>query len=128
MPGMDHTAGGDFAAFDPEQPAAKIWFMAQRIDALTREKEELEDFKRDAEARLRKIEALFTHGVFGVEAETLKWLARADEPKLKKIDAAIQFMDNAQFMGKWTWIGLGAIGTAVGAVYGLVSWFRNVRL
>lgn len=47
---------------DPNDPEVQIWLLAQRIDALTREKEELERRDRDKEARIAKMEKSFNMG------------------------------------------------------------------
>ena len=114
--------------FDPANPTREFRILIRRIVVLTEEKAQLEQVARDTQERLAKIEHLFKDGVFGVEPATLKWLAKTDEGKLKKIDAAIQFMDNAQFMGKWTWIGLAIIASIVSGIAGAYSWLKGVRL
>ena len=68
------------------------------------------------------------------DATTWKWLTKADEKKLQKIDEAIafigkekrdaideviKFMGNAQFMGRWSWVGIGIVSTVVGAIWWL---------
>ena len=55
------------------------------------------------------------------DEKTFKWLARADEEKLKQVDAAIQFMQNAQFMSKWSVRGIGIMATTITFVIGI--WY-----
>ena len=114
--------------FDPANPTTEFRILIRRIVVLTEEKEALEEVARSTQDRLAKIEHLFKDGVFGVEPATLKWLAKTDEAKLKKIDAAIQFMDNAQFMGKWSWIGLTIIASIVSAIVWGVSQIKAIKL
>lgn len=109
-----------FGNFDPSNPDYQVYLLARRIDALVKEKEELEKIARNTEDRLIKIESE-SKAHFGLDDATIKWLSKADEDKLKRIDAAIQFMDNAAFMSKWTWLGIGIMATTISGVY----WVYN---
>jgi hypothetical protein len=59
------------------------------------------------------------------EPATLKWLERADGEKLKKVDAAIQFMSNAEFMGKWTWRGIFGFLAISGGFYTAFKFWKG---
>jgi hypothetical protein len=59
------------------------------------------------------------------EPTTLKWLERADEEKLKKVDEAIQFMSNAEFMGKWTWRGIFGFIVLSGGFYTAFKFWKG---
>ena len=74
-----------FGAFDETNPFVRIEILAFRIDALCKEKEELERREAAFEQRIAKMENLLS------------------QERLDKMDAATQFMSNAEFMGKWTW-------------------------
>jgi hypothetical protein len=59
------------------------------------------------------------------EPETLKWLEKADKEKLQKVDAAIQFMSNAEFMGKWTWRGVAGFILLSGAFFTAFTFWKG---
>jgi hypothetical protein len=59
------------------------------------------------------------------DEKTFKWLARADEDKLKKIDSLIQLAGNGGFMARWTIYGVTIVSTVAGFIYWV---YKNVRI
>lgn len=101
MPGL----GDD--PFNPNNPATQVLLLAQRVDTLCREKEELERTAVKLTERLSRFETLFSN------------------EKIEKIDNAIQFMSNSEFMAKWTWKFI--MGTIVlsGSFYGAFKFWKG---
>ena len=96
-----------FNEFNPNNPYTQIALLAQRVDNLGKEKEDLERKEDLLEARIQKLES-----VLGAE-------------KMEKIDNAIEFMNNAEFMGKWTWRGVAAFVFLSGAFFGAFKFWKG---
>lgn len=86
----------------------------ERVVQMTEAGALIRDLSPEAKAFLRS-----------AEPETLKWLEKADKEKLQKVDAAIQFMSNAEFMGKWTWRGIGGFILLSGAFFTAFSFLKG---
>lgn len=61
----------------------------------------------------------------GAEPETLRWLQRADRNKIGSIDNAIQFLNNAEFMGKWTWRAITGFLLLTGGFFAAFKWWKG---
>lgn len=92
---------------DNTDPEMRARYLAYRVSVLAREKEELERREEQLEARIHKLE------------NTL------DKEKMDKIDSAIEFMNNAEFMGKWTWRGIAGFIFLSGAFFGAFKFWKG---
>jgi hypothetical protein len=97
----------EFDEFNPNNPYTQLALLAQRVDNLGKEKEALERNEEKLEARIQKLESML-----GTE-------------KMEKIENAIQFMNNAEFMGKWTWRGIAGIIFLSGSFFGAFKFWKG---
>ncbi len=93
--------------FNPNNPFTQLALLAQRVDTLGQEKEELERREKELEQRIQKLESVL------------------GKDKLEKIDNAIEFMNNAEFMGKWTWRGIAGFVFLSGAFFGAFKFWKG---
>lgn len=93
--------------FDPNNPYTAIAILSLRVDTLGKEKEEIERNEKDLEGRIAKLESML------------------GKDKMGKIDDAIEFMNNAEFMGKWTWRGIAAFVFLSGAFFSAFKFWKG---
>lgn len=119
-----------WAVNNPDTPEGRAFWAVQRVEALTREKEQLErrneEIERRSDALEKRLSSLehFADKFSKVDTATVTWLTKADEDKLKKVDSAIKLLENLHFMGRWTWIGIGTVVAAITATAGAISWLK----
>lgn len=89
--------------FNPNNPYTQVLLLAQRVDNLGREKEDLEKRERELDVRLQRLEVML------------------GKEKMDKIESAILFMDNAQFMSKWSARFIGVTAATITFVIGV--WY-----
>ena len=97
----------DLEAFNPNNPATQIALLAQRVGGLNQDNKVLELRNEMLEDRIRTLETYL------------------NKEKKDRINAAIDFMSNAEFMGKWTWKGLAALAGMAASLYTALKLWRS---